>query len=647
MDAIAAQLKRSDREIILRMASQPADEKLSSVVTAEFIRSRLNSEDRALLDKQLEFGDGLVDATYSEWIQEKAKKIFIILVHIGCPHHIFDIIDHAFDDDDLPLSSDEIAHLNLGDQDPLLNNEFSRAQAQFFHRENVASSEPTSADGKKPKAESAASVEKKLAIEVVRSARSIFSSSSTLTDLDTVRIAGDKSKTFTRRRIIFNQSPANIRQDDYFQDIDLIKRSTHRHIVNLRTAYLGQNCGYVLLSPTLDVPLRSFFDSPPKSFRSLPIKKQQETLLNWPHCLASAIFFLHDQGLPHGKILPSNIFIDGGNRIFLGFTVFTPSISCQRKDYEIESYDYGPPERWARASVVRSDYNQVPAQKAFQYPVGPSSNWSSSDSGSLHSYSGTVNSYTFLNDPSHRPSIDISALKPPLGALPPIPPSAHSKQAKGPLTNASSGSMKSPTMGGTHCSVMSGPTLADRGVPGYRHNSNSSGSGGSDGFPDDHEDELSQQLHNTLSLASHETETTIVTITQPQAADLRYGDIFTLACITLDLLTVLVKNKQSAFATHRAKKNRAIGLGGAPADASFHCNLFAVSTWMEDLEKTARQKSDALFRGVSPILVLVRRMLNTDPETRPPAIEIVRRMEDALVQSSKLPYLHCGGGGQC
>lgn len=142
-------------------------------------------------------------------------------------------------------------------------------------------------------------------------------------------------------------------------------------------------------------------------------------------------------------------------------------------------------------------------------------------------------------------------------------------------------------------------------------------------------------------------KTTIVTLTQPQAADLRYGDIFTLACIMLDLLTVLVKNKQSAFAAYRSKKNRAVGIGGAPADASFHCNLSAVSTWMDALEKTAHQKSDALFRGVSPIMVLVRRMLNLDPETRPPAIEIVRRMEDALVQSSKLPYLHCGGGGQC
>ena len=629
------------------MRPQPSEGRLSSIVTAEFVRSRLSSEDRTILDKQLEFGDGLVDATYGEWIQEKAKKIFFILVHIGCPHRIFDIIDHAFDDDDLPLSSEEIAHLNLGDQDPLLNNEFSRAQAQFFARENVQSTELFSSDEVKPEPESAATVEKKLAIEVVQSARTIFSSSANPTDLDTVRIAGDKSKTFTRRRILFNQPPSYVRQEDYFQDIDIIKRTTHRHIVNLRTAYLGQNCGYVLLSPTLEVPLRAFFDSPPKSFRSLPAKKQQETLLNWPHCLASAIFFLHDQGLPHGKILPSNIFIDNSNRISLGFSVFTPSVSCQKKDYEIESYDYGPPERWARASVVRSDCNQVPAQKAFQFPVGPGSNWSSSDSGSLHSYSGTVNSYSFLNDPSHRPSIDVSALKPPISPLPPLPTSAYSKQPKSPLTNPSSVSVKSPTKGGTHCSVMSGATLADRSLPGYGVNSSTSGSGGSDGFADDHEDELSQQLHTTLSLAPHEVETTIVTLTQPQAADLRYGDIFTLACVTLDLLTVLVKNKQSTFAAHRSKKNRAVGLGGAPADASFHCNLSAVSSWMDTLEKTARQKSDALFRGVPPILVLVRRMLNLDPETRPPAIEIVRRMEDALVQSAKLPYLHCGGGGQC
>ena len=600
-----------------------------------------------MLDRQLEFGDGLVDATYGEWIQEKARKIFFILVHIGVPHCIFDIIDHAFDDDDLPLSSDEIAHLNLGDQDPFLNNEFSRAQAQLFARDQTSSPSSSESDGNRPKPESAATVEKKLAIEVVQTTRSMFSSSSGSPEIDTVRIAGDKSRTFTRRRINFHQAPTYTRPEDYFQDIDVIKRTTHRHIVNLRTAYLGHKCGYVLLSPTLDIPLRSFFDSPPKYFKSLPSKKQQETLLNWPHCLASAIFFLHDQGLPHGKILPSNIFIDGGNRIHLGFSVFTPSIRCQKKEYEIESYDYGPPERWARASVVRSDHTQVPAQKAFQFPVGPASGWSSPDTGSLRSFSGTVNSYSFLNDSSHRPSIDVSNLKPPRGALPPLPTSTSFKQPKSPLTNISSGSEMSPTKAGAHCSSISGATLADRPRTGYGANSNSSGSGVSDGFADDREDVLSQQLQNTLSLAPNEAETTIVTLTQPQAADLRYGDIFSLACITLDLLTMLVKQKQSAFVTHRSKKNRAIGLGGAPADASFHCNLSAVSTWMDGLEKTARQKSDAQYRGVSPILVLVRRMLSMDPEARPPAIEIVRRMEDALVQSSKLPYLHCGGGGQC
>ncbi len=552
------------------MSAQRPEEKIAETVTEAFIRTKTRAEDQELLDRRISWGEDLADSTYAEWIEERARKLFLILVEIGAPERIFDILDDAFDDDDLPLTSQDTARLNLSE----LNRELSHAQAQLL---------PKMSSYKEP----GVGAQLKLAIEVISSSRSVFSKSS---GDDRVRIVGSPSKIFFRRRVVFDRAPLNVSKEDFLQDVIQIKRSSYRHIVNLRTAYLGDNCGYVLLSPTLDFPIRTFFSNVPKSFKGLPPQKQQEALLNWPHCLACTLYHLHKQGESHGNISPSNIFVDPLNKIHLGFSAQSQSIQSQQRDGGSEVNEYRPPERWVRASVTRSGAVITPPLPPPRSPL-PARPSFSSQNGSKRAVLPSPRSKRF---PYSRSNSGSSASR-----------SVRSNQS-----NASTLCLVSSSE-----SVSSRPSLSPSSI--YSNH-----------VQDDDPKEL--RLSNNSNEAS---------MMQPQLEDLRPGDVFSLACFTLDVVTFMVRGRLAASPPWGRRSER----GGG----SFHANPAAVSAFIDGLEAMAASRTEQVFQGVAPLLSIVRSMLHLDPEARPPMIEVLRRMDDALVQSSGLSYLHCGGGGQC
>ncbi|KAL8934695.1 MAG: hypothetical protein Q9216_005778 [Gyalolechia sp. 2 TL-2023] len=77
------------------------------------------------------------------------------------------------------------------------------------------------------------------------------------------------------------------------------------------------------------------------------------------------------------------------------------------------------------------------------------------------------------------------------------------------------------------------------------------------------------------------------------------ADVFSLSTVILHLTSLLLGYGPKSFAHHRSKHNRQAGRGGAPADASFHVNLYEVGTWMELLMKDAkeREKKDQKGKG--------------------------------------------------
>lgn len=68
------------------------------------------------------------------------------------------------------------------------------------------------------------------------------------------------------------------------------------------------------------------------------------------------------------------------------------------------------------------------------------------------------------------------------------------------------------------------------------------------------------------------------------------ADIFSLTTILLHLLSFVLGHSPKASASYRGKHNRLAGRGGAPPDASFHKNLPQVGTWMEQLQREAKEK---------------------------------------------------------
>ncbi|KAI4173557.1 MAG: hypothetical protein LQ343_002895 [Gyalolechia ehrenbergii] len=81
------------------------------------------------------------------------------------------------------------------------------------------------------------------------------------------------------------------------------------------------------------------------------------------------------------------------------------------------------------------------------------------------------------------------------------------------------------------------------------------------------------------------------------------ADVFSLSTVILHLTSLLLGYGPKSFATHRSRHNRQAGRGGAPADASFHVNLYEVGTWMELLMKDAkeREKKDQRGKGTGGI----------------------------------------------
>ncbi|KAI1179743.1 kinase-like domain-containing protein [Nemania sp. FL0916] len=122
----------------------------------------------------------------------------------------------------------------------------------------------------------------------------------------------------------------------------------------------------------------------------------------------------------------------------------------------------------------------------------------------------------------------------------------------------------------------------------------------------------------------------------PQAAD-----VFSLGCVILELISLLMKRTTRAFASHRAAKHKLAGRGGAVLDASFHKNPGQVESWMTGLAKDAAKKDDVVFKGIAPMLHVVARMLSALPQERPTALDVEQAMYQILTEKCQIAEPHC------
>ncbi|KAI1127549.1 protein kinase [Nemania abortiva] len=490
---------------------------IETTVTRQFVCSHLIPEEVARLDQPLGFGDGLTDGTYWEWIDEKAKRIFLILADLGIPDQIFGIIDDSWDDDDLPIALDQIGRLALT---PTRDDRFAKKfYAQQFHYLVKYID----------KGQHIVYQDDEL-IPVVVDRRPGLANN----PIDRIGLPNRPGEAFSRRRFPIGTGPGMMTLENILNEVSSTKNLQSDHLASYYGSYVYQGSAYVIFTHTSDFNLKSLLSTTAGPLKSIPKQDRRRMMMNWIHCLTDTLCYIHRRSRSHGNIKPSTILFCSNNYVFynsMSRLCGEASVSASEKAvFDRESYDFAAPEQWYRPSAT-----------------------------------------------SHRRTLMVQR------------------------SSAASTSSDSTTF--------------------------SISRGGSDPTSNP-----SSALHTPNPLLD------------PQAAD-----VFSLGCVILELLSLLMKRTTRAFASHRAAKHKLAGRGGAVLDSSFHKNPGQVESWMTGLAKDAAKKDDVVFRGVAPMLHVVARMLAVLPQERPTAQEVEQAMYKILTEKCDIAEPHCvhqyGGSG--
>ena len=309
-------------------------QKINATLNQDFVERELGTlKNRQALHRVLQFGDGLTDDTYLDWVLERSPRFFLTLNDIGCPEKIFDIIDRSFDDEDLPLSQDALWELNLfGTKSETLDRKFYRAQYNFLVQE----------------LETGGHVDygtwEAVPVEPVRRAQIGNSSTDRVYAYDHL---------YTRKKIA-GSGENGIDKIHFMLHLKGLAAVRDPHLVTVFATYSQDDFNYVLLTPTADLNLRQVLDDQSKQFKLLDKSDRREIVLTWAHCITSALAYLHQQGLVHRGIRPSNIVVDQNSKVYL--TDYHALKILDRDDganlYKGELYEHSPPEHWLRKSTL-------------------------------------------------------------------------------------------------------------------------------------------------------------------------------------------------------------------------------------------------------------------------------------------------------
>lgn len=589
------------------------EERVETTVTKHFIYSHLRADAAERLTDPV-FAD-LSDSTYLETILEKAKRLFLILIHLGVPGDILRLIEDSYDDENLPIDEDDVTSLRLsrvrGQQ---IDSQFYRCQFKYLVR--------VLGEGEHIRYANAEVVPlHKVEQKIVNSQNS----------LEKVRLPPPVNRVLVQKRISLNEDRAEI---DILSEIANTKPLTHEHILSVFGSYLQNDQMHILMLPATRYNLGQFLDDRPKEFEALPKPDRRSYYIKWPHCLANALAWLHDHDIHHGAIRPSRILIDDKYRISLGQFEGDWALGSATPSGDLESYQYAAPELWKRGLSLQSQSTSgggsvfggrsaVGRRDAHRYV-----DESRRDSDDIQSpplkFSSIAGENTYAFVPRHkgvstrlRLELSNSATGPPMNDLGYVDPHRQ-ERVDSPIDF-----------------IRRNNSLYRRYAPGSVKSSSSS---------DKNRRSAAYGSERMYSI-SGETKNTAVQTWKSHAEDLPATDVFALAAVTMDMLTVLCSKTVSSFAKHRASKNRSAGRGGGLADSSFHANLPSVGSWAETLHKEAEKKlkknSGDVFRVVGPVLQIVMQCLDREPEKRISAVSLCRRMDRHLADFGGSVKVHC------
>ncbi|KAM0330529.1 hypothetical protein ACHAQA_003476 [Verticillium albo-atrum] len=314
--------------------------KIEATVTRQFVCQHLSATEVARLDCSLTFGGDLTDGTYWEWIDTKAKCIFLILVDLKVPSQIFGIIDNSWDDHDLPISQDQV------DQLAVTASRFGKFDRRFFQRQFHYLIKPLQ------RGEHVVFTDHEIVPVEVVDRRAGLASSHTV---DKVVLPNCPGQVFCRRRIPLGNSLGSLSPDDLMEAVNSIKGIQNQHLVSYHASYTHKGGGYVLFTPATDTTLKSFLGNTPSIFKTRAKKDRRQLVMNWMLCLVDTLAYIHSRGLSHGNIKPSTILFTSQLHIFYSdFTRLNAEALLGQTDknsFDRESYDYAAPEQWFRPTT--------------------------------------------------------------------------------------------------------------------------------------------------------------------------------------------------------------------------------------------------------------------------------------------------------
>lgn len=571
------------------------DERIEGKITRPFVVSKLRGEERGFLDRPLGFGEGLTDDTYMEWILDRAKRLFLILTEIGVPEQIFGCIDDSWDDDDLPVPLENVRNLELAyENDEVLNRRFYDTQFMYLLRELRHGAHIDYG----PK--------EHIPMDYVNTLPPAVS----LQAWDRVHLPGRPEDVFMRRKFPLTDLETDDSYYDRFRkDVRKAQALSHEHIANVWASYTTEDAGYVLSDFVGEHTLGTFIDHRmPMQLVRVPLADRPFLLCEWMHCLADALASLHYRSIAHTAIRPSNILIDHDNHIAFADVGSLRTFQKGKKAHKTESYDYAAPESHICRSASRfASSPPISSMGAFGKLRKMSTSSSSSASASSSTGSST-RSNSFC-------TVATSPITPPM--------SGRSNS----LTTITTTNSFSPWSKGTNSFRNFSRHLYHDSTP-------------SPILPCSPTTPTPQQ--RIIPAPTVPDPDTLRDL--PEAAP-EQSDIFSLACVYLDILTFLLKGKVTDFVKYRStriaspnNKNKYV------TDTSFHCDPDKIDAWMTILkEESEKRVAEPVCRGVPEMLKLVKKMLAQNAVLRPTIVQVRDRLREVLVDQCGVERLCCAG----
>lgn len=337
------------------------DARIEATVTRNYVCSHLKAREVEQLDSTPGFGDGLTNDTYWEWIEQKARRIFLILVDLEMTEQIFGMIDNSWDDTDLPINPEQVERLTPRfSKDDSLRRLFYFRQFHYILKPLRKGTHINYHDMDI------------VPIEVPGARQKLLPTQSA----DKVMLPNEPGRIFCRRHIRLGPEHG-LSSEDFQDEIESIRTIENDHLVSYWASYIHRSQGYVLFTPVGALSLKSFLASTPASVKSLEKQLRRYLIMDWIHCLVDTLAFLHSKGLSHGNIRPSTILITEDNHIFYsGFTKLGSELltgSAEKTSFDQESYVYAAPEQGSRPSTSSKDGRS--RQNGLQSPKQPASDY--------------------------------------------------------------------------------------------------------------------------------------------------------------------------------------------------------------------------------------------------------------------------------